>query len=590
MNWIPERLRNCRLFMIMFLISVVMIMIVSVAITWTMINMSEKFFIEKFSIMNTKVMDKIQGNLESFDNSVVTASNNLLQSETVKSILTQKESDVNVYYHIGQKLDYIKSLLNNNQVGIVLIGSNGAVYAADSAYWPINDEKLKNSRLIQNTLKEPKRLMYQYDDHLTNDPFGKDNEHYLVASRAFMDRLSGKVYGSMYFVIPESQFRTFYSSYTSLGNNVFFVDKMGTIVSSNETNFIGKKDKHLLLHAQEVENSAGGYLIKKFNGKDQIMLADYIPYLNMYMVNMVDKKEAIGDLIDKKSISFIVLAIVLMALVIVFFSSRRLTNSLSRLVKQIDNVPKYNFHQYVTETGTYETRQIGRAFNSMLDELHDYVDRLMQAQKQQRNAELSALQQQINPHFLYNTLTTIKFMAHLDAKEEMEATISALISLLQNTIGNVDETITVKQELDNLKNYVFINQKRYGDRIKVNYLVQPDCLDQLIPKLILQPFVENSFFHGFNRKTEGYIHILIWHDGSDLICEVVDNGDGMQESEDGELPNTQRKQQLFSGIGIRNVHERIQILYGKPYGVSISSKHGEGTKVRIILPKKCCKI
>jgi two-component system sensor histidine kinase YesM len=587
MNFIPERFQHNRLFIFMFLITVVIIIIVSAAITWTTINMSENFFIEKFSIMNTKVMDKIQANLESLDNSVVIASNNLLQSGTVRRILTKKESDVekmNDYYNIGQKITYIKSLLDSNQIGIYLMGKNGLVYAADSTYWPIDDEKLKNSILTHNTLKEPKKLIYQYDHHLTNNPFGKESENYIVASRAFMDRISGTIYGSMYFAIPEIQFRNFYSSYTSLGNNVFLVDKKGVVVSSNEANLIGHQEKSLLVYAKEMEQNPQQYMIKSFMGKDQIMLSDYIPYLDMYLVNMVDKQEAIGHLIDKKAIAMIVLVIVLAALMIVFFASRRLTNSLSRLVKQIGNVPKYDFHQYVTETGTYETRQIGRAFNSMLDELHDYVEKLMQAQKQQRNAELAALQQQINPHFLYNTLTTIKFMVRLDEKEEMEATITALIALLQNTIGNASETVTVKQELDNLKNYVFINQKRYGDRIKVNYFATPDCMDYLIPKLILQPFVENSFFHGFNRKTEGYIHILIWQEGENLICEVVDNGDGMEENSDGQLPDTRRKQQLFSGIGVRNVHERIQLLYGDPYGVTISSGPEEGTRVRITLP------
>ncbi|NRD76967.1 sensor histidine kinase [Bacillus sp. BRMEA1] len=587
MNIIPERFQHNRLFIILFMITVAIIIILSVSITWVTINMSEKFFIEKFSMMNTKLMDKFQANLESFDNSVVLASNNLLQSGTVRRILTEKESDVekmNDYYNIAQKINYIKSLLNNNQMGIFFIGKNGVVYAADNTYWPIDDEKFKNSLLSRNTLKEPKKLIYQYDHHLTNNPFGKDNENYIVASRAFMDRTSGLVYGSMYFAIPETQFRTFYSGFTSFGNNVFLLDRKGIVVSSNAADLIGHQEKSLLHYAKDLEQSNQTYMVKSFKGKDQIILADYNPYLDMYLVNMVDKQEAIGHVINQRAIAYIVLAIVMVALMIVFVVSRRLTNSLSRLVRQIGNAPKYDFHQYVTEKGTYETRQIGRAFNSMLDELHEYVEKLMQAQKQQRNAELAALQQQINPHFLYNTLTTIKFMDRLDEKEEMEATITALISLLQNTISNGSEMITVKQELDNLKNYVFINQKRYGDRIRVNYYAASECMDHLVPKLMLQPFVENSFFHGFNHKTEGYIHVLVWQENSHLICEVIDNGDGMDEDLEGDLPDTKRKQQLFSGIGVRNVHERIQLIYGEPYGVNISSKPGEGTKIRIILP------
>jgi two-component system sensor histidine kinase YesM len=96
--------------------------------------------------------------------------------------------------------------------------------------------------------------------------------------------------------------------------------------------------------------------------------------------------------------------------------------------------------------------------------------------------------------------------------------------------------------------------------------------------------MENSFFHGFNHKPGGYINVLVWREEDTLICEVVDNGDGMEVSSEHKLPNTKRKQHMFSGIGVRNVHERIQLIYGEQYGVTISSELGEGTKVRITLP------
>jgi len=220
----------------------------------------------------------------------------------------------------------------------------------------------------------------------------------------------------------------------------------------------------------------------------------------------------------------------------------------------------------------------------MLDELHEYVDKLLISQKKQRNAELEALQQQINPHFLYNTLTSIKFIVMQGDKKEAEMVINAFISLLQNTIGNVSELITAKQEVENLKNYVFIKQKRYGSRINVHYFIDPQCSELLIPKLVLQPFVENAFFHAFNIKENGYIHILIWKEKGQLICEVIDNGDGFKIEDSDTLPSTKRNQQLFKGIGIRNVDERIKLLYGESYGAAITSQLGEGTKVRLTLP------
>jgi two-component system, sensor histidine kinase YesM len=566
----------------MFSLTFMMIVIVSITITWTTIRMSEDFFIEKFSITNSKVMNEVKTSFESFNYSIVLASNNLLQSSTIKRTLTEKETNyekMSSYYNMGQQMNRIQSNLDVYEVGIILTGINGVSYTTDSNYWPITEQELRTDTITLTTLNEPKKLLYQFDHRIT-----QKDDRYIVASKAMMDRISGNVYGVMYFTIKENEFKRLYSSYTSPGNNVFVIDKSGMIVSSSQTEQIGEKAEEFLDYAKKVEANSNQYIIENFMGKDQIILMEYLPVLDMYLFNVIDRQTAIGELIDKRDIFLISIGIVFVALIIVFLISRRMTGSLSRLVKQISNVPKYDFDQYVSVTGTYETRQIGNAFNSMLDELHEYVEKLVLSQKKERNAELAALQQQINPHFLYNTLTSIKFMVRQGGIEETESTINALISLLQNTIGNVSETITIKQELDNLKNYVFINQKRYGNRIKVNYFVTQDCLDFQIPKLILQPFIENSFFHGFTRKPEGYINVLIWQEDGNLICEVVDNGDGMDVTSDTKLPKTNRKQQHFSGIGVRNVHERIQLIYGGSYGVEISSKLGEGTKVHFSLP------
>lgn len=586
MKFLQDHFKHNGLFIIMFLITVISIITVSVIITWTTFRMSERFFIDKFSITNAKVMNQIIDRFESFHYSVVIASNNLLQSGTIKNILTEEQSNrekMSAYFNIKQQMKRVKSNVDAYEIGIIVTGINGISYSTNRTYWPITDQELRDNDITRHTLKEPKRLMYQYDFRQDLGETTED-EQFIVASKALMERISGNVYGAMYFAIQEKEFRKFYNSYTSPGNNVFVLDKSGVIVSSNQTKLIGQKAEELLSYAKERKEDSNNYLTGKFMGQEQIIFVEYLPSFDMYLFNLIDKKTAIGDLIDKKAIFMISMGIVIIALIIVFFISRRLTNSLSRLVKQIANASKYDFDQYVSVSGTYETRQIGKAFNSMLDELHDYVEKLVLSQKQKRNAELAALQQQINPHFLYNTLTSIKFLVQQGGKEEADETINSLISLLQNTIGNGSETISVKQEIDNLKNYVLINQKRYGDRIKVNYFIAPDCLEYHIPKLILQPFIENSFFHAFNRKAEGCINVLVWNEGDTLICEVFDNGDGMESVLGDHLPNTNRKQQHFTGIGVRNVHERIQLIYGDEYGVEISSELGKGTKIRITIP------
>lgn len=589
MEFIPKRFKHNGLFIIMFSITFLIITMVSVTITWTTIRMSEEFFYKKFTITNAKVMNQVKDSMEAYNYSIVLATNNLLQNGAVRQVLSEEANDqetMEAIFVLNQQMKRLQPYMGGQDVSIIVMGKNGINYSTDRSYWPITDVKLKASELASQTVKYPKKLLYQYD-YQPRQNEGTGEEHFIIASKALMHRSSGNIYGSMYFAIKENEFRRkTYNNYTSPGNDFFIVNQQGVIVSSSIADMTGKKDNQLLSYAEDIENKAENYTLGKLDGKQYIILKEYLPFFDMYMFNVIDKETAFGNLIDKRQIALISMVIVLVAIIFVFLATQRLTNSLSKLVKQIENASKNNFHQHVTVTGTYETRQIGNAFNSMLDELQEYVEQLVLSQQQKRNAELAALQQQINPHFLYNTLTSIKFMVQQGDTAESEATIHALISLLQNTIGNVSETITVEQEIENLKNYVKINQKRYGDRIKVNYFVSPECLQYEIPKLILQPFMENSFFHGFNHKQEGSINVLIWQNGSTFICEIIDNGDGMEMEDKTRLPNQKRKQQLFSGIGVKNVHERLQLIYGEEYGVSITSKPGEGTKVKINMPIK----
>ncbi|HWJ76975.1 MAG TPA: sensor histidine kinase, partial [Niallia sp.] len=549
-------------------------------------RMSENFFIEKFSITNTKVMNQVSDRLENYHYSIVLSSNNIIQSSTIKNVLTKNESNkekMSSFYNMDQQMKYIKSNLDTYETEIVLNGINGVNYTTNRSYFPVSDEELQNSIVRKNTLQSPRKILYQ-SFPLQGATSDTKDKNYIIASKALMDPLSEYIYGSMFFVISEREFRKFYTNYTTDGNNVYIMNGSGIILSSNESKYIGKTQPEFKQYAERLKESNTSFTIESFKGKDQIVLLSYIPSFDMYLINLIDKEKAIGDLLNKKQIFLLCLEIVIIVLIVVFFISRLITKPLSILVKEISNTSKNEFHRYIDVKGIYETREIGNAFNLMLDELHEYVDKLLISQKKQRNAELEALQQQINPHFLYNTLTSIKFIVMQGDKKEAEMVINAFISLLQNTIGNVSELITAKQEVENLKNYVFIKQKRYGSRINVHYFIDPQCSELLIPKLVLQPFVENAFFHAFNIKENGYIHILIWKEKGQLICEVIDNGDGFKIEDSDTLPSTKRNQQLFKGIGIRNVDERIKLLYGESYGAAITSQLGEGTKVRLTLP------
>lgn len=575
-----EKFNDHGLFIKMFLVMVVSIIAVSVTITYSTIRMSERLFMDTFSITNTKVIHQVKSNFETFSNSVATAANEVQQSGTIKNYLSQEDTTslemAKLYYNTHVQMDRAHLNVDDYELSMMVTGVNGRSFSTDRANWVADEEQIAALDLTKNTLEEPRKLLYQLDM--------ENGAPMIVVTKALIERTTDSIYGAFYLSIRESEFKRFYSSFTSEGNDILIMKADGSVLSSNRADMIGDAAPELLNEAAEIEEEGIDFREIEWQDTRQIMLAEHLPALDMYVVNLIDQEVVMDNLINTKTVVASSFLIVLAAVSIVFLISRRMTKSLSQLVREISALSKNNFDQYVTATGSFETKQLAYAFNDMLDELHNYVEELIQTQKKQRNAELAALQRQINPHFLYNTLTSVKIMVQQGNKEKAADTVNALISLLQNAVGNVHETMTVQAEIDNLKSYVFINQVRYGERIQVSYFIAPDCEELHVPKLIIQPFIENAFFHAFNQKTDGFIHIIIFKEENKLVCEIIDNGDGMQIDSRHALPDSRRNRQLFSGIGVRNVHERIKLLYGSEFGVHISSNPGEGTHIRITLP------
>ncbi len=559
------------------------IVAVSLLITFSSIRMSSDLFMETFSISNTKALEQIETRFEDYSFAIVNATNEVQNNGTIKKVLTQENANAietsKSYHDISRQLERIYPTVESYDANMIVLGNNERLYNMNHSNWPVSWEVLRNHSITQYTINQPTTLLYQY---LPSTSF--NDEAMIVATKALMERSTGEIYGVLYFPIREAQLKQFYEGYTSVENEVLLVDATGKIVSSNKQKMIGKKVDDVLSMAKEVDEEQLEFKDVHVFDTDYLLMSQYLPTYNMYLVNLVDKDAVLNNLINTKEILLISLGIVLLAVIVVFIIFRRMTNSISRLVKQISGMAKHDFNMPVAESGGYEVKKIANAFNSMLSELQEYVDLVVLAQQKQRSAELMALQHQINPHFVYNTLASIKFMIQQDKKEKATDMIHALISLLQNALSNVDQTITVEQEITDLKNYVLINQSRYGEEIKVNFFISPDCLDCQLPKLILQPFIENAFFHAFNEKKEGFVQILVSQKGDNLLCEIVDTGDGMEMKGDHTKEDIKEKRHLFSGIGIRNVHERIQMLYGEEFGVDITSEKGAGTKVKVELP------
>jgi two-component system, sensor histidine kinase YesM len=571
------------LFVKVFLVMSISIMTISAVITINSIRMSTNLFMDTFSITNSKIMDQISERFSLFTNSIVQASFEVDTNGTIKQLLQQKHEtsleQAPYYYYMSKELKQIYADVNPKDTNMVILSNQNDIFNMNYIKWRVDGNLLANHEIIDRIKNSKNDIVYQYENSKVT------NHHPMIIASKALKLKTGYIYGYLFFSLTEKDIKKFYESYTSEGNNVLLLTQEGQIISSNQEKLIGDTSQVLLQHARDNDGKEIAY--RKVNVFDQeyVFLSQHIPNMDIYLVNLVNPEVVARNVINTKEIVLITILIVSIAVFVVFLILRRMTVSISQLVSQISDMARYQFNKSLKETGGYETRKIAKAFNYMLNELQDYVKLLMNTQEKQRKAELETLQHQINPHFIYNTLASIKFMMQQGKIELAASTIDSFISLLQNSLSNIDEMITVEKEIQNLKSYVQINQTRYGDRIKVNYLISPDCKELLLPKLVIQPFIENAFFHAFTNQQSGIIQILIANRNNTLTCEIIDNGEGMVSDQMYNQELKQKKQQ-FSGIGIKNVLERIQLLFGKDYGISIFSQPSKGTRILITLPIK----
>ncbi|MBU3112919.1 sensor histidine kinase [Clostridium lacusfryxellense] len=587
MSKIINKLKSNSLFFKLTLIMLISTISISIITAYTIMNISKKVFINNFSITNTKILNQIGSNSADLNDKLISLMNTVNNSWAFRRYLSEYNTSIidqsNIIYNIKQHLKVNDANLDSKDIDFLLIGSNNSTYIRSSALLTTPVHDIKENQITKNSLKNPDKLLYQY----SNSGFNSLTEHknVIIATKVLQDRRTKKQFGMLYVSIDEHTFKNLYSNFTTKSNDVVIISSDGTIVSSNKQSIIGTKDKNLLNVAKQIRTDNLKFKNLKLNNKDYTVLAEYMPIYNFYLVNLIDTKLALEDMYNINEIVLNCAIIIIISVAILFVITRKTIKPLRVLVKEMSKVTQGDFNNHINLAGCSEIKNLSSSFNYMLDDLNSYVEKLLMAQKEQRKSELSALQMQINPHFIYNTLASIKLLVLKEDKEKTNQTINSFISLLQNTISETSETITVNQEIENLENYVFINEARCGDNIKVNFHVLEQCTSYRLPKLVLQPFVENALFHAFTGNTEGRIHVFISVKNNNLLCEIIDNGIGIDESQLQNLySHPTSKHKHFTGIGIKNVDDRIKLLYGNDYGVTITSIVNVGTTVIVCLP------
>lgn len=556
--------------------------IIAVTVSSVVLVMSQNAFTDTYGRSQEQVFNQIENELNDFHTDLQNLCEGIDSSWAFRLYLNNDTPVDNVQnfqniYQMEQDVNATNTT-DMERLNVLVVGMNGKNYLSRTETITVSDEEIMASEAVQRALKEPENVQYTYAQGGYTATSAGSNV--IIASKALYLRESQEVYGVVLVTLSMDDMLSFYDYFVSENTDWFLVDNDQRIMCSNHRSTIGTvldEDWYLAVAGKE----DGKYVIKE-GGRSLTILQKELSYLGCSMYGVIDNDVALKDLYDMPFLIVLCAFIALLILTICTFFIRKTLKPLSNLVDKMSDSRKENFREYVPVEGTAEVRQLATTYNEMLDDIQNYISELMDTQQAQRKAEIKALQMQINPHYIYNTLASIKWLVYQNDTEKTTKTIDAFISLLRNTISNTDEMISVEQELVNIENYVLINHTRYGDAIQVEYHVAPDCYNYMLPKLVLQPFIENAFFHAFPSGESGIIQIWIEKEDEKLMIRIKDDGIGMEQAQAENVVKNQKEH--FSGIGIHNVQDRLQLLFGSDYGIQVDSGPDEGTEITVCLP------
>ncbi len=364
---------------------------------------------------------------------------------------------------------------------------------------------------------------------------------------------------------------------------LFIVDSNGSIVYHPQHQLIYSELKTEMID-EVVSSDNTSFIINNSEGS-RIYTVKTIEELGWKICGVT----YLDELITNKNViqfyfSLIGIIFILLIIIISIFISRKISKPIKSLQKSMKEVENGNFNINIKVKSSNEIGEFEKDFSIMIKKIKDLIIQNEEKQKLIRESELKALQAQINPHFLYNTLETIICMAK--SENDVIRITAALAKLLRTGISKGQELITIEEEIEHVRSYLIIQKTRYANKFDFTINIDPDIYKFRIIKIILQPLVENAIYHGIKKKkTNGHINITGNLNGKGIVLQVIDDGIGMSDKRIREVFENDYSDFSNSGIGISNVNERLKLYFGNQYGLFCKSKENEGTEFNIFIPK-----
>jgi two-component system sensor histidine kinase YesM len=581
-GWIRNSKIKSRLIVSFLFLSILPLFITS---TLTYQKTSEAIH-AKSSTYSLQILDQVRSEtnrenkkLEYLSDQIMT--NNLVQTNLIHATKLDMHSVMDTYYEVNQTfsgrklLDHIKSLQIYN--------------SSTELLYDLGYDQLREDDISKLTKMIAERDGNDVWTHVTT----KKNVDCIILGRQIHSRENWlQPIGYIFIAVKESFYsRDIYGDVDmGEGADLFIIDSEGNLLSARNPKIqVGKKHENTGLIKQIVLNESEGKrsFSMTMQRKGYLAAYSYDTSARWYLISTIPdaylNKETRNVL---PYILYVCALCLVFSLLLTFIISTSISRPLKLLTLTMKQVAGGNLNVSIEDSNKDEIGFLTGKFNSMVEQIRNLIDHTKQEQVKKREIELQMLQAQINPHFLFNTLNSLKWTAMLNNDVSVSNGLASLAELLRSTIVDKKELILLGDELRNVENYIVIQRLRYGTAFEVEYQISERLRNSSILKFILQPIVENSVIHGLNPKDyDSKIIISAEELGAYLRITIRDKGKGMDDQQIEKLVDSGYKaKHRLSNIGISNVNERIKLNYGEEFGLMIESEVGKGTSVILMMP------
>lgn len=580
-----ERVLGMKLGYRMFLVYLIGGFLPLIMICFYLIHGTNRLLVEQAESEEMQELDAVKTQIIELQGTMTTVSRYFYFDSTLEDIAekeyTNYQEMIDDYKGYTRFLDY-RQYYNSEIWNISIYFENESI--KENANFVKVDDEIRNQEWYRRVSEEKGKIVWAY---LPNQIDGYD--HALALIRMIKTR-KGKDVGALVIYIRPERFEGYIRD--RAGDTFIVLNGTEVISSMGENVEFSQIEQYLSGTEGEWQQQI------TIGDEDYIMTCEVIEQENSKDYLQVVGVRAYSDILQKakaqnhKSMMILFIS-VLFALAMIMLFSWSFSRRVEHFREQMERAAGGSFELEEKLGGNDEISQLYDYLNTMIHDIQKllsevyrekiHAERLKTSQK---DAELKMLTSQINPHFLYNTLETIRMKARVNKQFEIEQLVKMLGKILRSSIQAGEKDVPVKSEVELVEYYLKIQQYRFGERITYRIFIEEGLEDEMMMSLILQPIVENSIIHGLEgREENGHIQIEVKRRGEDMVISVEDDGNGMEEERLAEI-RKELESRRFKGqhIGICNVNQRVKLKYGDEYGVTIDSRVGESTRVEIRMP------